>query len=113
MKLNGRVDESGWKGFEEKEGTRSIEPGQTATFALPLNYHPFDVELSETSGSLTRSYGETTYSGRRSDSYPSQRTVPVLYENGDQVYVEVQENVLDHYTWDELTTEYFTTTTPL
>lgn len=76
---------------------------------IRVNYHPFDVELAENTGSLARGYTSTT--GRRAEPFTTQRTVPVLDNQGKQVYDVVEENVV--YTWEEEVTTQVTETVAL
>jgi len=95
-------------GYDSVSITGSIKSGERKYLRLVIEYHPFDLQLSECSGSLGREYTSYSYSGRRSVPFTAQRTVPVLDRYGNPVYDVVVEKVLTGYTWEERTTVYRT-----
>ncbi len=54
-KADGPLD-GGWRGFGEKSKTKTVGKGGKVSFSIPLTYDPFDIELSETTDSISRNY---------------------------------------------------------
>ena len=52
-------EDGGWRGFAERRAEKTVEAGGRVTFDLPLEYDPFDLELSPSSGSLERGWVNT------------------------------------------------------
>jgi len=52
-------EHGGWRGFAEKSDNKNVEAGGRVVFYLPLEYDPFDLSLSDNSGSLVRGWVRT------------------------------------------------------
>lgn len=51
-----------YRGFNKRTVEDTIKSGEHHSLRIPLDYNPFDVELGETSGSLTRGWTPYSYS---------------------------------------------------
>ncbi|MGC8817274.1 MAG: carboxypeptidase regulatory-like domain-containing protein [Candidatus Hadarchaeum sp.] len=97
-------------GYDPKTVNGSIKFGENQHLTIGLKYNPFDLQLSESYGTMNRGYTAYSYTGRRFVPFTAQRTVPVLDERGNPVYDVVEERVLTGYTWEERITVYQTET---
>ncbi|MEM3452262.1 MAG: carboxypeptidase regulatory-like domain-containing protein, partial [Candidatus Hadarchaeum sp.] len=97
-------------GYDPKAVSGSVKFGENKHLTIELKYNPFDLQLSESYGSLTRGYMAYSYAGRRSVPFLAQRTVPVLDEKGNPVYDVIEERTVTGYTWEERITVYRTET---
>lgn len=93
-------------GYESVALTGSIKSGEHKSLRVSIDYNPFDLRLSESSGSLTRGYKTSSYSLSRLVPFTAQRTVQVLDSNGQPVYDTVEEKKLVGYVWEQLVTSY-------
>lgn len=107
-----------YRGFDNDNVKNMIKSGEHHRLRILLTYDPFDIKLvnpstkePENSGSLTRDYTSSSYSGRHSASSLAQRTIPVFDASGNPIYDTVEEKVLTGYTWEEEITRYRTETT--
>lgn len=95
-------------GYEIVTITGSIKFGERKSLQISLKYDPFDLQLSESSGSLVRGYRESSYAVTRLIPFKAQRTVQIFDSRGQPVYDTVEERVLVGYTWEQLVTSYRT-----
>lgn|GEM_PF-4142904 len=93
-------------GYEPVTVAGSIKHGEHKNLRIPVNYDPFDLQLSESSGSLTRGYRESSYLISRLIPFKAQRTVQVLDSKGQPVFDTIEERVLTGYTWEQLVIGY-------
>ncbi len=84
----------------------SLKAGECKRLSIRLNYHPFDILLAESSGSMARPYAAQMISGRRLVPFTAQRQVPVLDSRGNQVYDVIEERKLTGYTWEQRISYY-------
>jgi hypothetical protein len=97
-------------GYDSQTITGSVRSGERKYLHVSINYNPFDLQLSETSGNLTHPYTSHSYSGMYSVPFTAQRTVPVTDARGNPVYDTVEEKAFTGYTWEEKVTRYNTVT---
>jgi hypothetical protein len=85
-------------GYENLTLTGGLKAGETKILQALMRYDPFDLELSENSGEVSRPYSSQIYSGTTSEPFTASRQVFDHYE-------EEQENKLKGYKWEEKVTK--------
>ena len=75
-------------GYDNRRVENVIKRGETKYLRIPLNYNPFDVQLAENSGSLTRGWVENRYTLVVVDNYKATRQVVTGYK-GEPAYGQV------------------------